>query len=505
MSIVHKDNKAHGEQTWHANARKQTALAVFVILICACTSFLHGEVAPTLAQAHKLYVAQFSEGDEAAPLRQSLIKRLQKTGRYQIVDSADKADLIMQGSGEVWIKGYLAINLRSPSTNRQPVYGGFLSVDLVARNGEPVWSYLVTPSKLAWTNIRDDLANNLVKELLLAGTRANSLSAADAASTSVKLSKTDLIASGATFPAPLYRKWFAAFQRLHPEVHITYKEVGSEAGTLQLANSQVDFAASDLSSSEVEASAPSFRHIASVLGGIVPIYNVKGIDHDLRFTPSILAGIFLGRIHKWNDPEIRSANKDAALPDSDIVVIHRSDGSGTTYAWSEFLSETTPAWKDSLGTGIQLKWPIGTGVEGNEKMATTVQETPNSIGYTELVYAIQHRLSFGAVRNSSGQFIHADLDSLAEAAASQQTTHSSGTPLSIPTIVNSPSRNAYPIATFTWLLLPSEIKDKEKAATLIELLKWILGPGQRECSSLGYSPLPKEVADQQMQVVNTLK
>ena len=464
-----------------------------------------GQSAVTLSQAKKLYVDQFSEGDESAQLRQSLIKRLQKNGRYQVVDTPNDADAVVKGSGEIWIKGYLTINSRAVATNRQPIYGGYLSVEVMTKDGEPLWSYLVIPSKLSWVSVRDDLANNLVKEMLLASTDStvqSNPSNASAATTS--LTRTNLTGSGATFPAPLYRKWFASFQRQHPEVHISYKDVGSEAGTLELATGTVDFAASDLSTLDVGAAqvGASFRRIASVLGAVVPAYNVNGIHQDLRFTPSILAGIYLGRIRRWNDSEIRSSNKDADLPDADIVVIHRSDGSGTTYAWSEFLSKTNPAWKNTLGTGTELKWPVGIGAEGNEKVATAVQGTPNSIGYVELVYAIQHRLSFGAVRNSSGEYLRADLDNLAEAAKAAGQPQSSDSP---PSIIDSASKGAYPIATFTWLLLPSEIEDPIKKSALTSLLRWILTSGQKECSSLGYAPLPYEVASRQLEIVNKYK
>jgi phosphate ABC transporter phosphate-binding protein len=474
---------------------------VLIGMICVFMSCAQSQASPS--QTRKLYVDQFSEGDEAAPLRQSLIKHLQKSGRYQVVDSAEQADLIVHGSGEVWIKGYLAINLRAPSANRQAVYGGYLSVDVVTKSEQPIWSYLVTPSKLSWTGVRDDLANNLVKEMLSASSTIGALSdTADTTSAAaVKLTRTSITGSGATFPAPLYKKWFASFQKLHPEVQITYKEVGSEAGAAALADGQVDFAASDLPPSDADdaPAGQNFRRIASVLGAVVPVYNIKGVNHDLKFTPGVLAGIYLGRIRKWNDNEIRSLNKDADLPDAEIVVVHRSDGSGTTHAWSEFLSKTVPEWKDALGTGTRLKWPVGIGVEGNEKMATTVLETPNSIGYVELVYAIQHRLSFGAVRNRSGEFIHAHLDSLADAARSEQTTQDDGQTRSI---LDPADKNAYPIATFTWLLLPAKIDDAGKKTALIALLQWILTSGQRECSSLGYAPLPREVADHQLQIVN---
>jgi len=472
------------------------ALAVLLVSI-TWTQVSAAQSPHSLSEARKLYVDQFSEGDEAAQLRQSLIRRIEKSGRYQVAAAPDGADAIVKGSGEVWIKGYLAINPRTPATNRQAVYGGFLSVEVVAKDGEPLWSYLVTPSKLAWVSIRDDLANNLVKQMLIASKENSARGSASAIAQS--LARTDLAGSGATFPAPLYRKWFASFQRLHPEIRITYDAIGSQSGTLALAAGKVDFAASDVSTRD---EGESVRGIASVLGAVVPAYNVKGVDRDLRFTPGVLAGIYLGRIRKWNDREIRDLNKDAVLPDADIKVIHRSDGSGTTYAWSEFLSKTSPAWKSATGTGISLTWPVGTGVDGNEGVATTVQQTANSIGYIELVYAIQHHLNFGAVRNSSGEYVRADLDSLAEAASAMAGRQDSNSMLSI---VDPPGKHSYPIATFTWLLVPKEIKDREKKSALIALMQWTLTSGQKECSSLGYAPLPREVAERQLEILNSFK
>jgi phosphate ABC transporter phosphate-binding protein len=444
----------------------------------------------SLTQVKKVYVERFEEGDEAEPLRQSLLKRLAKSGRYQVVDTEQVADAVAKGSGEVWLKGYLTLNSRTPSSDRQPVYGGYLSVELVSRAGEPLWSYLVTPSKLTFLRVRDDLANNLVKEMTRAGEQAAGQTAAAAGpSPTVKLTETSLVGGGATFPAPLYRRWFASFQRLHPEVQIRYQEIGSEAGAAALKASTVDFAASDLPASVDGVEEGRVRRVASVLGGVVPVYHLEGVDRDLRFTPEVLAGIFLGRIRRWNDPEIQKLNRDVSLPDTEITVIHRSDGSGTTYAFSDFLARTNADWKSQLGVGTKLKWPVGIGEEGNENVATAVLEKPNSLGYVELVFAIQHHLSFGSVRNRAGQFVHADLDNLAEAARS---VPGAGT-----SFVDASGRNAYPIATFTWLLVPTDKQDEAKSAALKSLLEWILVQGQRECSSLGYAPLPREVAEEE--------
>lgn len=470
---------------------------IFLLLpvaICTHPTLMYGQAASSLLQAKKLYVEPFGAGNQADQLRQSLIKRLQKSGSYQVVDSANDADAIVKGDGQVWIKGHFTTNSRAPSTNRQAVYGGFLSAEIVSKSGEPLWSYLVTPSKFAWTSIADDLAGNLVKELLRA--RQENTTSGTAPGNNSNLTRTDLAGAGATFPAPLYHKWFQSFQQLHPEVHISYEAVGSEAGPRKLAGNAVDFAASDVASL---GDGLRYMHIASVLGGVVPIYNLEDINHDLKFTPETLADIYLGKVKKWNDPEIRNSNRGVNLPDRDIVVLHRSDGSGTTYVWSDFLSQISSAWKSAVGTGSLLKWPTGTGVEGNEGVASAVQATPNSIGYVELVYAIQHQLSFGAVRNSSGEYIRASLNSLAEAAKSATMTTNTASPASI---INPPGKDAYPIASFTWLLFPEKITDPAKKAALFELVQWILTTGQKECSALGYAPLPREVAAQQLNLLN---
>lgn len=469
------------------------------LLIALAVAQSHSQTVNLLAQVKTVYVERFEEGDEAEPQRQSLIKRLARSGRYQVADTAQAADAIVHASGEVWLKGYISVNSRTPTSDRQAVYSGYLSVDLVSRNGEPLWSYLVTPSKITFLRVRDDLANNLVKQMVSAsGKNSGQTSANPGAPAVEKLQQTVLVGAGATFPAPLYRKWFASFQRLHPEVQIRYKEIGSEAGVAALQAGTVDFAASDLPAGVDGLADAKTQRIASVLGAVVPAYHLDGLDRDLHFTPDVLAGIYLGDIRKWNDPAIQNLNKDVDLPAADIVVIHRSDGSGTTYAWSSFLSMTNAKWKIKLGAGTRLNWPTGTGVEGNEKMATAVLDTPNSLGYVELVFAIQHHLSFGAVRNRAGEFAHADLDSLAEAARPGADVSSRGP---ITSILNAPGKEAYPITAFTWLVVPAEEEDAAKRSAMASLLKWILVEGQRECSSLGYAPLPRDKAEDQVRAL----
>jgi phosphate ABC transporter phosphate-binding protein len=479
-------------------ARACIAATAVAILSATAAISADGQTATSLSSVKKLYLEPFGSEKQDDVMRRSLTAHLKKSGRYQIVDSASQADAILKGDGQIWVKGYFTINSRAPAANRQPVYTGFLSVEIIGKGGEPLWSYLVTPSKISWAKVADDLSGNLVDEMLLASKSAAVAGPAPAAKQN--LVQEDLKGAGATFPAPLYRLWFQTFQREHPEIRLTYSEVGSESGIQMLADKAVDFAASDVFPEETSSAAlhnVHFRHFATVLGGVVPVYHLDGLTKDLNFTPEMLADIYLGKITRWNDAEIKSSNKDANLPDAPIVVVHRSDGSGSTHAWSGFLSATNPEWKAKIGIGTKLQWPVGQGAEGNGGEAMAVEKTPNSIGYVEFVYAIQHQLSFGAVQNSSGRFIRASLNSLAEAASTAAGTTST----SSASIVNPPGKNAYPIASFTWLLIPDHDADPEKKQALLELVRWILTSGQHECSVLGYAPLPPEVASQQLSMV----
>src|SRR5277367_5675567 len=387
---------------------------LFTTLLFATGMRVDGQTSTSFSQAKVLYVEPFEGGNQAADLRQNLVKRLKKSGKYQLVDTQQGADAVVTGKARIWVRGHFTTNSRSPAANRQTVYGGFLSVEVVGKDRQPLWSYLVTPSRFSWVSIEDDLVKNLVKQMLLASEDSHQSGAAPSASQTLAPAK--LVGAGATFPAPIYQKWFQSFGAQQPQVQLTYKAVGSGEGMLMLAESKVDFAASDVSSLNAVAGekVPAFRRVASVLGGVVPIYNLNDITQDLNFAPETLADIYLGRITKWSDPRIRNSNKDIDLPDTNIVVVHRSDKSGTTHAWSDFLSKVSPDWKNAVGTDIELKWPVGTEAVGNDGVASTVQATPNSIGYVELVYAIQHESSYGAVRNSSGNYVRADVNSLEE-------------------------------------------------------------------------------------------
>jgi phosphate ABC transporter phosphate-binding protein len=457
---------------------------------------LHAQTASDLSLVTKVFVSPMSGASGATELYQSLVKRLRKSGKFEVVINSSQADAVVKASGQIWVRGHFTTSPRTPKANRQTIYAGFLSVEVVGADDAVLWSYLVTPSKFSWGSTSDNLAEKLVREMVAAHDKRGP-------SLEPGVVRTSLHGAGSTFAAPLYQKWIESFQRQHPEIVMSYDAVGSGKGTQLLVDHKVDFAGSDVAPSDPGPlpGAAGFPRTASVLGGVVPIYNLKRLTEDLKFTPEALADIYLGKITKWNDPIIKGPNKGVRLPDAGIVVIHRSDDSGTTYAWSDFLSKISAEWKASVGAGLTLKWPVGTGAEYNEGVAAAVERTPNSIGYVELVYAIRHQLGFGAIRNASGEYIRADLESVA-AAADSALTGNSASPASI---TNASGKDAYPLATFTFLLLPPQQDDSRKRAALLEFLRWALTSGQKECSALGYAPLPREVANRQLMELDRFK
>lgn len=309
--------------------------------------------------------------------------------------------------------------------------------------------------------------------------------------------------AGATFPAPLYRQWIASFQKSHPGTLIDYDETGSTAGIDRLLNRRADFAGSEVPLSDQQLKAASIRvvQIPTVIGAVAPIHNVQGEFRDLRFTPEILADIYLGKIRRWNDPAITAVNRGARLPAGEITVVHRADGSGTTWIWSSFLSEASAEWKMRAGAGTSLAWPVGIAAERNEGVADLVQRTPNSIGYVEAIYAILHRLNFGSVRNVAGKFVKADIDSIS--AAISTSAAPVGNLHSVPQRSMDP--RSYPVSSFTWLLVPAENGDIQKQQLLVSFMKWVLTSGQRECSALGYVPLPEDVVRTGQSLLQTIR
>jgi phosphate transport system substrate-binding protein len=313
--------------------------------------------------------------------------------------------------------------------------------------------------------------------------------------------------AGATFPNPIYSKWFDEFHKANG-TQINYQPVGSGAGIKQVTEGTVDFGATDgpMNDDQIKAyrtkNGAGILHFPTVLGAVVPTYNVPGVNTALNFTPEALAGIFLGRIERWNDPVIANANKGVNLPGNDIVVIHRSDGSGTTYIWTDYLSKISGDWKDKVSKGTSVNWPKGLGGKGNEGVTGLIKQTPNSIGYVELIYAAQNKVPYGSVKNSAGTFVKADLASVTEAASGAVKTMPEDFRVSI---TNAPGKNAYPISSFTWLLIPEKFKDAGKRDAMKKFLNWAITDGQGSAESLSYAKLPKEVVDKELKAINKVQ
>jgi len=302
--------------------------------------------------------------------------------------------------------------------------------------------------------------------------------------------------AGASFPNPVYSKWFDEYQKKNSQVQINYQSIGSGAGIKQVTEGTVDFGASDGPMNDEQLKAFQDKHgfgilhFPTVLGAAVPTYNIPGVTAALNFTPEALAGIFLGKITKWNDPAIVGANKGVNLPAADIVVVHRSDGSGTTYIWTDYLSKVSDEWKDKVGKGASVNWPVGLGGKGSEGVTGQIKNAPNSIGYVELIYAASNNIPYGSVKNSSGNFVKADLASVSAAAAAAAKTMPDDFRVSI---TNPEGKTAYPIASFTWLLIPEKFSDTAKRDAIKNFLNWMLADGQNYAEPLSYAKLPKEV------------
>jgi phosphate transport system substrate-binding protein len=311
--------------------------------------------------------------------------------------------------------------------------------------------------------------------------------------------------AGATFPAPIYQKWFEDFHKAHPDIQINYQSIGSGGGIRQLTEGTVDFGASDMPMTDEQINAiKKYKtlHFPTVLGGVVPTYNISGVSGDLKFTGDTLAGIYLGTIKKWNDPALKKDNPGVNLPNEDITVVHRSDGSGTTFVWTDYLSKVSPEWKSKIGVNTSVNWPTGLGGKGNEGVAGLVKQTPNSIGYVELIYAVQNKMGYGSVKNSSGAFVKADFNTVSEAAAGAAKNMPADFRVSI---TNAAGKNAYPISTFTWLLIPDKIDNAQKKAALTSFLKWMMSTGQQSAEGMSYAPLPKPVVAKEDKQVALIK
>jgi phosphate transport system substrate-binding protein len=314
-----------------------------------------------------------------------------------------------------------------------------------------------------------------------------------------------LNAAGATFPYPIYSKWFDVYHQQHPNIQINYQSIGSGGGIRQLLAGTVDFGASDgpMSDDQLAQAKIKILHFPTVLGAVVPTYNIVGVPGDLNFTQKAIAGIFLGTIKKWNDPEIASANPGVKLPGEDIVVIHRSDGSGTSYIWTDFLAKISSDWKSKVGNAAtSVNWPVGLGGKGNEGVSGLVKQTPNSIGYIELIYAVQNNIAYGKVQNAASKFVKADLAGVTAAAAASAKSLPDDFRVSI---TNAPGPNVYPIASFTWLLIPAQIQDSTKRDAIKGFLAWMLTEGQNYNEGLTYARLPKEVIEKETKAISLIQ
>ena len=305
--------------------------------------------------------------------------------------------------------------------------------------------------------------------------------------------QTTVNGAGATFPNPMYQKWFSEYHKAHPDIQFNYQSIGTGGGIRQVLAQTVDFGASDgpMTDEQLSQAKTKILHIPTVMGAVVPAYNVPGVSGELKFTPEALAGIFLGKITTWNDPAIAKVNPGVSLPNQSIIVVHRSDGSGTTYIFTDYLSKVSSEWQNGPGKGTSVKWPVGLGGKGNEGVAGMIRQMQGGIGYIELIYAVQNKIDYGSVKNVGGAFVKASLESVTAAAASVK---------SMPadfrvSITNAPGKDAYPISSFTWLLIPEKSKEAAKGKILADFLTWMVDDGQKMTADLTYAPLPGSVAE----------
>jgi phosphate transport system substrate-binding protein len=317
------------------------------------------------------------------------------------------------------------------------------------------------------------------------------------------VAQTTLNGAGATFPYPIYSKWFSEYHKAHPEVQINYQSIGSGGGIRQVTAGTVEFGASDMPMTDKQLSESKIKilNLPTVLGAVVPAYNIPGVSGEVKFTPDALAGIFLGKVSKWNDKALTAANPGVNLPDKDIIVVHRSDGSGTSFIWTDYLSKVSSDWKNSVGSDTSVKWPIGMGGKGNEGVAGLIRQLSGSIGYVELIYAVQNNIPYGSVKNAAGTFVKASLESVTAAAASAPKMPADFRV----SITNSPGKDAYPISSFTWLLIPAQSKVAANGKILSDFLNWMVGEGQKMTGALSYAPLPENVAAKEKEAIKQVK
>ena len=349
-----------------------------------------------------------------------------------------------------------------------------------------------TQHSLKWC---EDMSTGFTKRLVLATVAGVVLASCVEAA--------EVTGAGASFPAPIYARWADAYQKATGN-RVNYQSIGSGGGIRQVSNQTVFFGATDgpMTEEQLKAAPGALLHFPTVLGADVPVYNLPGLSAELKFTGPLLADIFLGKVKKWNDPAIAKVNAGVTLPDTDITVVHRSDGSGTTYIWVDYLSKVSPEWKEKVGVATSVNWPAGVGGKGNEGVAGLVSQTPGSIGYVELIYALQNKILFGAVQNASGEFVKATTESVTASAAAAAASMPADFRVSI---TDAAGAGAYPVSSFTWLLLYEDPKDKAQSKAMVDFMKWALTDGQQFASQLGYAPLPQDVVKQELVALEKVK
>ena len=319
----------------------------------------------------------------------------------------------------------------------------------------------------------------------------------------VAAQKVQITGTGATFPGPIYSKWFSEYNKLHPTIEINYQPIGSGGGIKAITAGTAFFGATDgpMTDDQLMAAPGRLMHFPTVLGGVVPVFNLTGVT-TLKFTGPLLADIFLGKVTKWNDPAIAAVNAGVTLPTTEITVVHRSDGSGTTYIWADYLGKVSPEWLKRVGVNTAVNWPVGLGGAKNDGVAGLVKQTPGAIGYVELVFALQNKIAYGSVQNSAGEFVNASLESVTAAAAAAATKMPADFRVSI---TNAPGKGVYPISSFTWLLLYENPKDKETSKVFNEFMTWMLTEGQKYAKDLGYASLPAAVVKMEQDALKKIK
>jgi len=315
--------------------------------------------------------------------------------------------------------------------------------------------------------------------------------------------QTTLNGAGATFPYPMYSKWFSEYHKMHPDVEINYQSIGSGGGIRQVLAGTVDFGATDgpMSDDQLSQAKSKILHIPTVLGAVVPAYNVPGITGELRFSPQTIAGICLGKITTWSDAAIAKDNPGVKLPGDSIIVVHRSDGSGTNYIFTDYLSKISDEWKNGPGKGTSVKWPVGLGAKGNEGVAGMIRQMKGSFGYVELIYAVQNNIQYGSIRNAAGTWLKGSLEGATAAAASVKNMPADFRV----SITNAPGKDAYPIASFTWLLIPTQSKDQARGKIIVDFLNWMLDNGEKMTTELAYAPLPDNVATKVRETIKQVR